>query len=111
MTEGDPAAEALANVHDPLAAVLERPQDKGRCLPPADMELTEESGPVPEGRAALFQRAVKTGGEFSGATPAGEFSGLRTPESPPAHNTSRPAGWRQAGSCDSNARPPEPDQD
>jgi len=45
VTEGDSAQEALANVHDALAAVLELYNDQGRSLP-ANMELPEEKGPV-----------------------------------------------------------------
>ncbi|GMU39008.1 MAG: hypothetical protein AMXMBFR22_31990 [Phycisphaerae bacterium] len=58
VAEDDPAAEALANVHDALAAVLEQSHDKGRCLP-ADLEMTEESGPVPEDHATFFNARLR----------------------------------------------------
>jgi antitoxin HicB len=45
VTEGDTVAEALANVQDALAAVVESYQDLGRSLPP-NTQLSEVTGPV-----------------------------------------------------------------
>lgn len=45
ITEGETVSEALANVQDALAAVIETYQDLGRTLP-ANTQLTEESGPL-----------------------------------------------------------------
>ncbi|MCG3129574.1 MAG: hypothetical protein FLDDKLPJ_00308 [Phycisphaerae bacterium] len=45
VTEGDSAAEALANVQDALAAVVELYQDSGRPLP-ANIEQHDENAPV-----------------------------------------------------------------
>ena len=45
ITEGDTFAEALANVDDAFAAVVEIYQDRGRHLP-SDIFLDDTSGPV-----------------------------------------------------------------
>lgn len=45
VTEGDTVSEALANVQDALAAVIETYQDLGRPLP-ASAQLVEDSGPM-----------------------------------------------------------------
>ena len=45
ITEGDTVAEALANVEDAFAAVVEIYQDRGRPLPPG-IYLEGESSPV-----------------------------------------------------------------
>jgi antitoxin HicB len=45
VTEGDTVADALANVQDALAAVIEAYNDLGRPLPP-NTQLTDLSGPV-----------------------------------------------------------------
>jgi len=45
LTEGDTVAEALANVQDALAAVVESYQDLGRALPP-NTQLSDPTGPV-----------------------------------------------------------------
>ena len=45
VTEGDSIADALANVNDALAAVVELYQDQGRPLPQA-ARLSDTSGPV-----------------------------------------------------------------
>ncbi len=45
VTEGDTAEEALANVRDALAAVVEAYQDLGRPLP-ADAQLADAHAPV-----------------------------------------------------------------
>jgi len=45
VTEGDTAEEALANVNDALAAVIETYHDLGRPLP-ANLEQRESDGPV-----------------------------------------------------------------
>jgi len=45
VTEGDTVAEALANVQDALAAVVESYQDLGRPLTP-NTQLSEVNGPV-----------------------------------------------------------------
>lgn len=45
VTEGDTVGEALANVQDALAAVIETYEDLGRPLP-ASSRLPDESGPV-----------------------------------------------------------------
>jgi antitoxin HicB len=45
VTEGETVSEALANVQDALAAVIETYQDLGRTLP-ANTRLAEESGPL-----------------------------------------------------------------
>jgi len=45
VTEGDTVSEALANVQDALAAVIETYEDLGRPLP-ASSQLPDESGPV-----------------------------------------------------------------
>lgn len=44
-TEGDTADEAVANVHDALAAVIELYEELGRPLPPSAV-VAEASGPV-----------------------------------------------------------------
>jgi antitoxin HicB len=45
VTEGDTVEEALANVRDALAAVVEAYQDLGRPLPP-NMQLADASAPI-----------------------------------------------------------------
>jgi antitoxin HicB len=45
VTEGDTVSEALSNVQDALAAVIETYQDLGRPLP-ANSRLLEEDSPV-----------------------------------------------------------------
>lgn len=45
LTEGDTIGEAMANVQDALAAVIEAYQDLGRPLPASTLIL-EESSPV-----------------------------------------------------------------
>jgi antitoxin HicB len=45
VTEGDTVAEALANVQDALAAVVESYQDLVRPLPP-NTQLSDVSGPL-----------------------------------------------------------------
>ena len=45
ITEGDTVAEALANVDDAFAAVVEIYQDRGRPLP-SGIYLDDTSGPV-----------------------------------------------------------------
>ena len=45
VTEGDTAREALANIQDALAAVIEIYQDLGRPLP-ASTQVPEETSPV-----------------------------------------------------------------
>jgi antitoxin HicB len=45
VTEGDSVEEALANVRDALAAVVEAYQDLGRPLPP-NMQLADASAPI-----------------------------------------------------------------
>jgi len=45
ITEGDTVEEALANVHDALAAVIETYEDLGRRLPQSAL-VPEGSGPV-----------------------------------------------------------------
>jgi antitoxin HicB len=45
ITEGDSIADALENVRDALAAVIERYRDFGRPLP-SDLCAIEASGPV-----------------------------------------------------------------
>ena len=45
VTEGDSISEAMANVQDALAAVIELYQDLGRPLP-ASTHVSEESTPV-----------------------------------------------------------------
>ena len=45
ITEGDTVVEALANVDDAFAAVVEIYQDRGRPLP-SGIYLDDESGPV-----------------------------------------------------------------
>lgn len=45
VTEGDTIVEAMANVQDALAAVIEIYQDLGRPLP-ANTQVSEESAPV-----------------------------------------------------------------
>jgi antitoxin HicB len=45
ITEGDTVSEALANVQDALAAVIETYQDLGRPLP-AGSRVTDENSPV-----------------------------------------------------------------
>jgi len=45
VTEGDTVSEAMANVQDALAAVIETYQDLGRPLP-ASAQLPDEAGPV-----------------------------------------------------------------
>lgn len=45
LTEGDTADEALANVQDALAAVVELYQDLGKSLP-SSMQLVDAHGPV-----------------------------------------------------------------
>ncbi len=45
ITEGDTVSEALANVQDALAAVIETYQDLGRPLP-ASSQLLDENSPV-----------------------------------------------------------------
>jgi antitoxin HicB len=45
VTEGDSISEAMANVQDALAAVIELYQDLGRPLP-ASTQVSEESTPV-----------------------------------------------------------------
>jgi antitoxin HicB len=45
VTEGDTASEAIANVQDALAAVIETYQDLGRPLP-TSAQLPDEAGPV-----------------------------------------------------------------
>ncbi|HEV2852973.1 MAG TPA: type II toxin-antitoxin system HicB family antitoxin [Thermoanaerobaculia bacterium] len=45
VTEGDTVDEALANVQDALAAVVEAYEDLGRPLP-ANTQLQDVSGPV-----------------------------------------------------------------
>lgn len=45
VTEGDTADEALANVRDALAAVIETYHDLNRTLPP-NVRQSEQDGPV-----------------------------------------------------------------
>ncbi|MBM4319915.1 MAG: type II toxin-antitoxin system HicB family antitoxin [Deltaproteobacteria bacterium] len=45
VTEGDTAEEALSNVSDALAAVLELYEEQGRALPPGMMQ-DAQAGPV-----------------------------------------------------------------
>jgi len=45
ITEGDTVSEALGNVQDALAAVIETYQDLGRPLP-ASSQLPDENSPV-----------------------------------------------------------------
>jgi antitoxin HicB len=45
VTEGDSAAEALENVNDALAAVVEAYQDLGRPLP-ASLQPVDQTAPV-----------------------------------------------------------------
>ncbi|HXO20700.1 MAG TPA: type II toxin-antitoxin system HicB family antitoxin [Thermoanaerobaculia bacterium] len=45
VTEGDTVREALANVQDALAAVIETYQDLGRQLP-ASAQVSDEGSPV-----------------------------------------------------------------
>lgn len=45
VTEGDTVREALANVQDAVAAVLETYQDLGRELP-SSVQVSDASGPV-----------------------------------------------------------------
>jgi antitoxin HicB len=45
VTEGETVSEALANVQDALAAVIETYQDLGRTLP-ASAQLADDSGPM-----------------------------------------------------------------
>jgi len=45
VTEGDTLDEALANVRDALAAVIEAYQDLGRSLP-SNMQLADAQSPV-----------------------------------------------------------------
>jgi antitoxin HicB len=45
VTEGDTVDEALTNVQDALAAVVEAYQDLGRPLPP-NTQLEDPDGPV-----------------------------------------------------------------
>jgi antitoxin HicB len=45
VTEGDTVAEALANVQDALAAVVESYQDLDRPLPP-NTQLSDVTGPL-----------------------------------------------------------------
>ena len=45
VTEGDTVREALANVQDAMAAVIEIYQDLGRELP-ASVQVSDDSGPV-----------------------------------------------------------------
>ena len=45
ITEGDTVAEALANVQDAWAAVVESYQELGRSLPP-NMQLSDVTGPL-----------------------------------------------------------------
>lgn len=45
LTEGDTISDALANVQDALAAVIEIYQDLGRSLP-SSTQVIEESSPV-----------------------------------------------------------------
>jgi antitoxin HicB len=45
VTEGDTAGEALENVQDALAAVIETYQDLGRALP-SSTRLADETGPL-----------------------------------------------------------------
>ncbi len=45
ITEGDTVDEALANVHDALAAVVEAYQDLGRTLP-LNTRVSETDGPL-----------------------------------------------------------------
>jgi antitoxin HicB len=45
VTEGDTAEEALTNVRDALAAVVEAYQDLGRPLP-ANMQLADANAPI-----------------------------------------------------------------
>jgi antitoxin HicB len=45
VTEGDTISEAMANVQDALAAVIETYQDLGRPLP-ASAQLPDEASPV-----------------------------------------------------------------
>ena len=52
LTEGDTAADALANVRDALAAVRELYNDLGRPLPPS---LT----PAPEGGPVEFETLIE----------------------------------------------------
>ena len=45
LTEGDTVAEALADVQDALAAVVESSQELGRSLPP-NTQLSNVTGPL-----------------------------------------------------------------
>jgi antitoxin HicB len=45
ITEGDSVEDALENVRDALAAVIEAYQETGRNLPP-NLVITDPSGPV-----------------------------------------------------------------
>jgi antitoxin HicB len=45
VTEGDTVEEALANVRDALAAVIEAYQDLGRSLPP-NLQFADTNGPL-----------------------------------------------------------------
>ena len=45
VTEGDTAEEAIVNVRDALAAVIETYQDLNRALP-ANIQQSEQDGPV-----------------------------------------------------------------
>ena len=45
VTEGDTVDEAIANVKDALAAVVETYQDLGRSLPP-NAQIQDANGPV-----------------------------------------------------------------
>lgn len=45
VTEGDTVEDALANVRDALAAVIETYEDLGRALPPTAL-VPDTSGPV-----------------------------------------------------------------
>ncbi len=45
VTEGDTFDEALDNVHDAMAAVIEAYQDMGRALP-SNTQLNDPGGPI-----------------------------------------------------------------
>jgi antitoxin HicB len=45
VTEGDTVEEALANVRDALAAVIEAYEDLGRTLPP-NLQFSDSDGPL-----------------------------------------------------------------
>jgi antitoxin HicB len=60
VTEGDSVEEALANVRDALAAVVEALQDLGRPLPP-NMQLADASAPIWLETVVLAARHLSAG--------------------------------------------------